>query len=509
MTKRWNGLLVYDKEGSKRNASYIKMHEEAGEKLNMPIHFLYDTDVMEYLETNRESVDFCMVRTICPALTKQIEARGIPCFNSSFVSEICNHKGKTYDYILKNCEIPLVKTKTFQNVELSEKFLKEYPDYVIKAVDGHGGKQVFLTNESFDSIQKEIAGSDFILQPFVKGSGVDLRVYVIGKEIVGAVKRQANNSFRANFSLGGSVTSFHCDKEIIDYVNQVVQVFDFGMVGIDFILDENNHWLLNEIEDEYKFEQKQNKLTLKQIEIMLNDKFSLFEIPMPVQEKDYPFDFNKIPFYTPISMVDDLDYESVEEAQKAMIEDFENNVFSLMKEYIKDILETYKIYQLKKYYTYCENEQNYYFKVNKEIERIINLMVKRFKLDLPEYLKHFNYVPSFTRFSGKQDEQMYHLWQLKHLEETNYVEEIKKEFIDRILAYDAERFFIYVTQYLKKDINLEELTIVDDKTNEEKKVYHFNFDTLAQCFFEELLKSTEFIIKDNPFLQEDVEGVLV
>ena len=37
MTKRWNGLLVYDKEGSKRNASYIKMHEEAGEKLNMPM----------------------------------------------------------------------------------------------------------------------------------------------------------------------------------------------------------------------------------------------------------------------------------------------------------------------------------------------------------------------------------------------------------------------------------------------------------------------------------------
>ena len=104
---------------------------------------------------------------------------------------------------------------------------------------------------------------------------------------------------------------------------------------------------------------------------------------------------------------------------------------------------------------------------------------------------------------------MYHLWQLKHLEETNYVEEIKREFIDRILAYDAGRFFIYVTQYLKKDINLEELTIVDDKTNEEKKVYHFNFDTLAQCFFYELMKSTDFIIKDNPFLQEDVEGVLI
>ena len=67
---------------------------------------------------------------------------------------------------------------------------------------------------------------------------MDLRVYIIGKKIVGAIKRQANNSFRANFSLGGSVTSYQCDKEILDYVNQVVQVFDFGMVGIDFILDE-------------------------------------------------------------------------------------------------------------------------------------------------------------------------------------------------------------------------------------------------------------------------------
>ena len=73
-------------------------------------------------------------------------------------------------------------------------------------------------------------------------------------------------------------------------------------------------------------------------------------------------------------------------------------------------------------------------------------------MDLPEYLKHFNYVPSFTRLSGKQDEQMYHLWQLKHLEETNYVEEIKKEFIDRILAYDAERFFYICNSILKKKI---------------------------------------------------------
>ena len=52
MTKRWNGLLVYDKEGAKRNASYIEMHEEVGKKLNMPICFLYDEDVICLLYTS-------------------------------------------------------------------------------------------------------------------------------------------------------------------------------------------------------------------------------------------------------------------------------------------------------------------------------------------------------------------------------------------------------------------------------------------------------------------------
>ena len=64
------------------------------------------------------------------------------------------------------------------------------------------------------------------------------------------------------------------------------------------------------------------------------------KIPMPVQEKDYPFDFNKIPFYTPISMVDDLDYESVEEAQKAMIEDLRTMYFfneRIYQGYIRNI----------------------------------------------------------------------------------------------------------------------------------------------------------------------------
>ena len=56
MKKRWNGLLVYDKEGAKRNASYIKMHEEVGKKLNMPIHFFHVSVLFELLLHVKRSV---------------------------------------------------------------------------------------------------------------------------------------------------------------------------------------------------------------------------------------------------------------------------------------------------------------------------------------------------------------------------------------------------------------------------------------------------------------------
>lgn len=90
-----------------------------------------------------------------------------------------------------------------------------------------------------------------VLQPMIASGEVsrDLRVYVIGSRIVASVLRSSLKDFRANFSRGGEVQLYELTPEQKELVNRVIHAFHFGMVGIDFILDENDNLILNEIED--------------------------------------------------------------------------------------------------------------------------------------------------------------------------------------------------------------------------------------------------------------------
>ena len=73
-------------------------------------------------------------------------------------------------------------------------------------------------------------------------------MYVIGKKIVAAVKRTPKEGFKSNFSLGGKVEPFELSETQRDIVEKVLDVFDFGLAGIDFFCY-GNEFVLNEIED--------------------------------------------------------------------------------------------------------------------------------------------------------------------------------------------------------------------------------------------------------------------
>lgn len=247
MVKAW---LVYDSEGAARNRDYIRMHQEIGLKYQITFQLVL-ADELWQMPCPAESTrpDFALVRTILPSLTSKLESWGIPIFNNSFVSEICNHKGKTIEFVHSHCDIPVIPTESFVNTELCQELLLRYPHHVIKAVEGHGGKQVFRTDDSWREISTGIGKSDFVIQPFIKGPGKDLRFYVIGKRIVGAVERHTQDGFRANFSLGGSVRSYEWGRQEEEMVAKICDLFSFGLVGIDFLMDEKENWILNEIED--------------------------------------------------------------------------------------------------------------------------------------------------------------------------------------------------------------------------------------------------------------------
>lgn len=121
---------------------------------------------------------------------------------------------------------------------------------VAKSRTGRGGEQVYLL-ENDEDLQKLQSTSQegFIFQALASSPGKDLRVYVLGQEIVGAVLRKNDHSFKANYSLGGTAEAYTLNAEEVALVNSVVALFDFGLVGMDFLFDDHGSLLFNEIED--------------------------------------------------------------------------------------------------------------------------------------------------------------------------------------------------------------------------------------------------------------------
>jgi gamma-F420-2:alpha-L-glutamate ligase len=190
-------------------------------------------------------------------LNRQLELMGIRVFNNSFVSEICNDKAKTYQYLAKT-GIRMIDSSFYQNRLGREAMLRANGSTVFKAVDGHGGSQVFLyepdlpsdeSGSSRNHIMDGLGNSNLVAQPLTGSRHQDLRVYVIGKEIVAGVIRTAASGFKSNYSLGGKVGLYRLSTQEKHIVNIIIDQFDFGLAGIDFIIGDEGELIFNEIED--------------------------------------------------------------------------------------------------------------------------------------------------------------------------------------------------------------------------------------------------------------------
>lgn len=273
--------LIYFRDAAIYNKKYIEFYKEEGAKLGIYVKLILVEELefgiqdnqwfLQYQKKTAERPDFVICRAIYPLLIKQLEYMELPVFNNSFVSEICNDKAKTYQYLART-GIKMIDTNFFKNEQIGQILSEVKNPTVIKAVEGHGGNQVFLVTpsevelttaaceaeedmENYNSIKKRnnikcgIGHSDLVVQPLIGNKHQDLRVYVIGKEIVAAVLRTAKEGFKANFSLGGEVCLYQLSQEERAIVETIMEQFDFGLVGIDFIIGNEGELIFNEIED--------------------------------------------------------------------------------------------------------------------------------------------------------------------------------------------------------------------------------------------------------------------
>lgn len=252
------GWLIYRKEDAERNHGFIDWFIAEAAQVNISLSLILREELTIGITENKREIllhnqavllpDFAIVRTIEPLLNLHLEACGITVFNSSKIAAICNHKGLTHHHV-HNLHIPMVDTYFFKKEDLP-KAPPMIPPFVVKEVGGRGGKQIYLINDQrtwsncMEALQSEVVIQSANVQP-----GKDIRVFVVGNEIVGAVLRENKQDFRANFKLGGSATAYELNQAEQEMVLKIINYFDFGMVGIDFLVGLDNQLLFNEIED--------------------------------------------------------------------------------------------------------------------------------------------------------------------------------------------------------------------------------------------------------------------
>lgn len=247
----YNGYLPGDKF-----YDFAHMIHEAAEHYGHESTILKNNELISFLETrtmttigNHPTLPHYVVFTDKDVyLAKQLELLGIPVYNSAQAIEISDDKIKTYQ-MLGSKNIPIPKTifapKTF-GFDINQEFIAEvikilsFP-FIIKEAFGSFGEQVYLIHndtELYDCLNK-VNGKPFMFQQFIHTSyGTDLRLQVIGDQVVAAMKRSSENDFRANVTSGAKMEPYKPNETEIKLAIEATKAIGADFAGVDLLFGE-------------------------------------------------------------------------------------------------------------------------------------------------------------------------------------------------------------------------------------------------------------------------------
>ena len=215
-----NGILIYTEEEARRNAFAV---EKITGLLEIPL-------VISGKDEIPDKIDFAVNRTDNAEIAEALEGRGVRVCNPYSLALLANDKRKCYEFMQKNgIEIMPINQATAPVVE--------------KPIDGKGGKNVSLITENGFEIKE-----GYVYQKPASDMGRDLRVWLIGGEIIASILRVNNNDFRSNFCLGGEAHIYNMSKDEQRLVQKIASLLEYDYIGMDFVFD-NGRAVFNEIED--------------------------------------------------------------------------------------------------------------------------------------------------------------------------------------------------------------------------------------------------------------------
>ena len=206
-----------------------------------------------FLRSCAGEYDFCIYLDKDKYISAMLEKSGLRLFNSHTSIQLCDDKMLT-SIALADSGVPLPETLAGllcydAQSDVSETALRAvekklgYP-LIVKASYGSLGSGVFKADDfsSLLAIARELKCTPHLFQRFVSESaGRDIRVIVVGGEVVAAMLRSSETDFRSNIELGGVGTPVEVDRELGKLCIRTAEALGLDYYGIDVLLGEGGY----------------------------------------------------------------------------------------------------------------------------------------------------------------------------------------------------------------------------------------------------------------------------
>ena len=226
------------------------------------------------------------------AILRQLEHLGVAVINPSSAIEAV--KDKLYAHqILAQSNLPIPRTMLVR-FPVDTHLVAQQIGFpcVIKLLVGSYGDGVVLSRDpaSFRDLMELVSGLDrsqsLILQQYIgTRPGKDLRVWVIGGQVIGAMLRSSTDgSFKANISRGGDGQAFPLNPELERLARESAAALNLDIAGVDLLFDGDGYSIC-EVNSAPGFQGFETATGLNVARLVLEHCRSTVQLSPPVQQR--------------------------------------------------------------------------------------------------------------------------------------------------------------------------------------------------------------------------------
>jgi ribosomal protein S6--L-glutamate ligase len=174
---------------------------------------------------------------LCDSLAAEIHARGLPLVNDYFGTLQVRDKIVT-SMRLMDAGLPTPEAYYAGSAGQLRAVVKDYP-IVVKPNTGRRGQQISVVRSAEELERLDLSYGDIFAQQFVKGSGLDLKAYVVGDEVFGVARPFPVKTAEEKRGKPRAIS-----PEVRDICLRCGELFDLELYGVDLIETKDSSYVI-------------------------------------------------------------------------------------------------------------------------------------------------------------------------------------------------------------------------------------------------------------------------